>query len=431
MPRAGNIIDGKYRLLEVIGEGSMGAVWKAVHEPLGKPFALKFLKDIDDHTACLHDRFLSEARISAAVRHRSVVNVLDCGTTYEGTPYMVMEYLEGESLATRLERDPPLPIDELLRLMIATLDGLQAVHEAGILHRDLKPENIVLCPDGSLLIPKLVDFGISRVVAPEEGTRRLTVPGTTLGTPWYMAPEQAQALYGMDQRADIYAFGVVLYEALTGRLPFEHDNIQLLLMMVAAGGAAPLHTLRPDLPRGLSDVIERAMHPDPDARFATATELAAGLHAVLDLVPAGAVCRRRGDPLPDAEPTPAPRKATTSRGATLPVMLARLGFVRMPGRPALVTAGALAATVAVTMVLYMHFGEASATAKVGTPDRVDVTRVAPAAAPPASDDGPRPQSVAALPEGAATATRDDSEAPHPPRQRRTRRPPEVFRNPGF
>ncbi|HEY0711049.1 MAG TPA: serine/threonine-protein kinase, partial [Polyangia bacterium] len=302
MPRVSNLIGGKYRLLERIGEGSMGSVWKAMHETLERPFAVKFLKDYELDSERLEDRFLTEARVSAAVRHRSIVDVVDFGRTDEGTPYMVMELLEGASLGWRLMQPDPPPVLEVMTILQQALSGLEAVHRAGILHRDLKPENIVLVCEEGEIVAKVIDFGISRPLNQEPqrhaGTARgmrLTMPGTTVGTPWYMAPEQAQALPNMDHRADIYAAGVILYEACAGQLPFEHEDMHMLLLLVAAGGARPLSTHRPDLPAALSDVIARAMDPDPEARFASAAEFATALREVALEIPSDALCRQRRD----------------------------------------------------------------------------------------------------------------------------------------
>ncbi len=300
MARAGNIIGGKYRLSELIGEGSMGAVWRAQHETLDRPFAIKLLKHCSDDVNRLEHRFFAEARLAAAVRHRFVVDMVDYGITDEGTPYMVMEYLDGVSLATRLMKGPRLGVRELLRLMHQALSGLDAVHRAGVLHRDLKPENIVLCPDGGDVVAKIVDFGISRELdrpdrGPAKTGMRLTIPGTTLGTPWYMAPEQAQALSTVDQRSDVYAAGIVIYEALAGRLPYDHEETHMVLLMVSAGGAAPLSSHRPDLPNAVSDVIARAMALDPGARFASAAAMANAIEGLIPMVAVSAECRLRGE----------------------------------------------------------------------------------------------------------------------------------------
>jgi serine/threonine protein kinase len=308
MPRAGNIVGGKYRLVEPVGEGSMGSVWMAVHETLGRPFAVKFLKDYQDRNARGEDRFLVEARLSASVRHPFVVAVLDHGRTNEGTPYMVMEFLDGVSLGTRLRQGRVLTVAELIRIVHQALAGLSAVHRAGILHRDLKPDNIMLCrgsPPSGPAVAKLVDFGISRQLnlgqdqdqgqGDRPGQKRLTSPGTTVGTPWYMAPELIQALPSIDLRSDLYSMGVVLYEALTGRVPYMHDDMEAVLMMVSTGEAAPVASLRPDLPPALCALVARAMAHDPADRFASADDFAVALREAARQVPLPCLCRPPAD----------------------------------------------------------------------------------------------------------------------------------------
>jgi serine/threonine protein kinase len=508
MPRISNLIGGKYRLLERIGEGSMGSVWKAMHETLERPFAVKFLKDYECDSTRLEDRFLSEARVSAAVRHRSIVDVVDFGRTDEGTPYMVMELLEGASLGWRLMQPDPPPVLEVMAIMQQSLAGLEAVHRAGILHRDLKPENIVLVCEEGEIVAKVIDFGISRPLKPEpargSGTARglrLTMPGTTVGTPWYMAPEQAQALPTMDHRADIYAMGVILYEACAGQLPFEHEDMHMLLLLVAAGGARPLSTHRPDLPTALSDAIARAMDPDPEMRFSSAAEFAAALREIAHDIPADAYCRQRRDaftpvarmaashpppesfvaeaprettpapvldvaavaeprattspppPPPDAEPTtqiasPSPvlavRDATTrlnlpanvGRGAILVprAVWAKFRHARFGQRPLFVASGAVVAAASVVLLLALGDGEPvvrrpamvrSSFAGAAVPARVPVVEKN-AGTNAATEPGTLNASVA-MP---TVATADSATTPAPAK-RRPRRPPEVFRTPGF
>jgi eukaryotic-like serine/threonine-protein kinase len=467
MARAGNIVGGKYRLLSLIGEGSMGAVWKAVHETLDRPFAVKFLKDYDANSARLEERFIAEARLAASVQHRSVVDVIDFGFTDEGTPYMVMEYLNGLSLAERLGRKPVLSVLDFLRLMHQVLGGLEAVHRAGILHRDLKPENIVLCPEGGRMVPKLIDFGISRALDPPAGdragrkTERLTSPGTTVGTPWYMAPEQARASPTIDWRGDIYAAGVIIYEVLTGQLPFDHEDARMVLMMVAAGGAPPVGVYRPDLPRALSDLVARAMALDPYARFPTAAAFAIAVRAVARDVPKDAVCRVRGEGSIIVAPQPeAPISVTAlesqcvetatvvstgvrvapgiAKHPTLPLALARLGFARMPSRSVLISAGVVMATGTVALVGFLRLSEPKADARPRSPGLA----AAHAIDLRAPNEGARSQggkpttlltTTAVAPRNVAPPVAEPALPTGKPRKARSKilHAPEVFRSPGF
>jgi serine/threonine protein kinase len=449
MPRTGNIVGGKYRLVEPLGEGSMGSVWLAVHETLSCPFAVKFLKD---HEAGhrVEDRFLAEARLAASVRHPFVVAVLDQGRTDEGTPYMVMEYLDGVSLGTRLRIGPALTVVELLHVVEQALGGLAAVHAAGILHRDLKPDNVMLCRGGSAsgpLVAKLVDFGISRrLPRSSEGTAaalqegRLTRPGTTVGTPLYMAPELVRALPTVDLRSDLYAVGVILYEALTGRAPYQHDDLQTLLALMAAGGAPPVSVLRPDLPVALSDLIMRAIASDPAARFVSADELAAALRDVAEAVPSDALCQLTEQP-PVHTVGSSLLRAASSGGATI--------VARSAGRTALVTARPrrrsspsawLTAVAVASLAIMASVGWATFTR---TTDRLPDEQVgAPAAGSPAtganSPARPRPIGAAVTMTSAGGTpmtsvpvdAADAAKTRRPPRAP-DRHPPDLFRRPGF
>jgi serine/threonine protein kinase len=452
MPRTGNIVGGKYRLIEPLGEGSMGSVWLAVHETLSCPFAVKFLKD---HEAGhrVEDRFLAEARLAASVRHPFVVAVLDQGRTDEGTPYMVMEYLDGVSLGTRLRVGPALAVVELLHVVEQALTGLAAVHAAGILHRDLKPDNVMLCRGGSAsgpLVAKLVDFGISRrlprssegtaAALPEGSTARLTRPGTTVGTPLYMAPELVRALPTVDERSDLYAVGVILYEALTGRAPYQHDDLQALLALMAAGGAAPVSVLRPDLPVALSDLIMRAIASDPAARFVSADELAAALRDVAEAIPPDALCQLTEQPRAHTVGSSLLRAASSDEATIV---------ARSAGRTALVTARPrrrsspsawLTAVAVASLAIMASLGWATFTR---TPDRLPDGQVgARAADSPATGESqpPRPRPIgAAVTMTSAGGSRmtsapgdaaDAAKTRRPPRAP-DRHPPDLFRQPGF
>ncbi|MGB0680763.1 MAG: serine/threonine-protein kinase, partial [Polyangiales bacterium] len=267
-------IAGKYRLEEKIGEGGMATVWRAIQEPLDRPVAIKFLHATGRHDLSeMQQRFLSEAKVAAAVHHRNVVNILDFGTTEVGEPFMVMELLEGESLHARLLRDEPMPLTELIRIVTLTLRGLRAVHDAAIVHRDLKPENIFLVRDADGVFPKLLDFGISRSTRGGLGGLRSAVrteDGLIIGTPQYMSPEQARGCPDIDKRTDIYAVGVILYEALTGRLPFEAEHPGDLLIKIATGERIPVEVIRPDIRPPLAAVINRALEHDRAQRFPNA-----------------------------------------------------------------------------------------------------------------------------------------------------------------
>jgi len=231
----------------------------------------------------------------ASIKHRFVVDVFDFGVTEDGLHYMVLELLHGRSLADRMDRGPALSVRQAVRLMADCLRGLHVVHESGIVHRDLKPDNIIVVDDADGLFPKLIDFGISRradsgmKLNPLSRKGRLTQPGTVLGTPYYMSPEQLRGR-GLDGRSDLYSVGVILYELLAGRLPFREDNLGDLMIAMTITGAPALSACRPELGAELSAVIARTLLPTPEARYATALELRDALLQVLPSVPENAEC---------------------------------------------------------------------------------------------------------------------------------------------
>ncbi len=271
------LLGGRYRLDSPIGEGGMAVVWKALQLPLNRPVAIKFLHSVEGpRSDVIIQRFLREARALAAVKHPNVVQILDFGETEEGHPFMAMELLEGDSLCDRLDGGSVLSLRELEAIMDPVFHGLAAVHESGIVHRDVKPENIFLHLSSDGLVPKLLDFGVSRSVGKEFtglSSAIPTVQGLIVGTPQYMSAEQARGIADIDLRTDIYSLGVILYQALTGLLPFDSEHFGDIIVMISTGTPPPFHELRPDLGPAMSALIERAMARDRDARFQHAREM--------------------------------------------------------------------------------------------------------------------------------------------------------------
>jgi serine/threonine-protein kinase len=266
---------GSYRLTRCIGEGGMGTVYEGVHEGLGKRVAIKTLHAGSARSQELIARFVREGKAAAKIRHANVVDVFDVAV-HEGTPYLVMEYLEGEDLGARMEHVAPMSPSAIADLMIPVISALSAAHEAGIVHRDLKPDNILICHGkGGSLEPKLVDFGISKLSDGE--SLHLTGTNAILGTPYYMSPEQAGSSKQVDHRSDIFSLGVILYQCATHELPFKGDSLFKLLGEILHSEPPRVSTLSSGVPPAFEAVIARAMKKDPAQRFQSATELGAAL----------------------------------------------------------------------------------------------------------------------------------------------------------
>ncbi len=296
-----SVIAGRYRLESLIGEGGMASVWRAKDLTLARRVAVKLLfeRDDRDHEA-LVARFLREARIAAAVQHRNVIHIVDFGTTETGQPYMVMELLEGETLGDRLHRHKRLDLSEAVHISSMMLRGLAAVHDAGIIHRDLKPDNIYLKEENGVLFPKILDFGISRSVEPQSGRRSAltTKEGIIVGTPEYMSPEQARGIKEIDRRTDIYSMGVIMFQALTGTLPFTSENVGDLIIKIVTGSPPKIRELNPELPAALAEVITRAMAREPAERFVDATAMQQALVAAAEASMGDSVRRSLSDSPP-------------------------------------------------------------------------------------------------------------------------------------
>jgi len=257
---------GKYEIVRVIGVGGMGCVYEAQHSLLRKRVALKTLHPQLTAHFDFRARFLREGETLARIRHPNVVDISDVGV-HDGLTYLVMEYLEGESLFALLGRERFLDERRIANLMLPLIDGLGAAHAAGVVHRDIKPENIFLARDAKGEIrPKLLDFGISKV----EGTpasMALTSGGGVLGTPLYMSPEQARGSASVDWRSDQYGLGVVLYECATGALPFHHAALLDQMNAIVSGVYEHPCAVRPEISDALAELIIQAMALDPAGRF--------------------------------------------------------------------------------------------------------------------------------------------------------------------
>ncbi len=260
----GSDVDGRYQIIELIGEGGMGKVYLAEHVEIGKRVALKVLHPSYSRMPDLVERFRREARAASKIGHPNIVDVTDSGTTADGSVYFVMEYLEGVELGSVIEREGALDVARALRIASQICRALSAAHREGIIHRDLKPENIFLITrDGSADVVKVLDFGIAKTTEAEAAReRRLTSPGMAMGTPEYMAPEQA-AGRAADARTDIYSLGAIMYEMSTGVPPYTGDNFMEILTKKATQDPPVPLLVRTELPLQVSELVMTAMARDP------------------------------------------------------------------------------------------------------------------------------------------------------------------------
>jgi eukaryotic-like serine/threonine-protein kinase len=389
----GVVLAGRYEVLRRIGEGGMGAVYEARHTLIGKRVAVKVLLEKFHAQSDLVARLLQEARLASSIGHENIVDVTDFGTTDDGRSFVVMEFLDGESLAGLAMREAPLPIERSLRIARQVASALGAAHAKGIFHRDVKPENIYLIQRGDVDFVKVVDFGISKAVKPggDDGPEayRLTHTGLLLGTPLYMSPEQARGSEDLDHRVDIWALGVLLYECLTGEVPFHANNYLQIISQVLTHQPMPPSQLRPELgiPDAVEAVVMRAMEKDRTLRYQTMAELERDLERLL----AG---DQNVGSLPVAEGTPA--------------AVVRPALRRWPL--------ALAATAA------LIGGVALAVSRPGSSGDDRIAHVRPASAPRPSS-AARSESHAAVPPTAPAPTPVPHKA-HPRPERRVAKLPE-------
>ena len=276
-PTTGETIAERYRLDGRLGEGGMGIVYAATHTVTRKRVALKVLRADYAADSNTRQRFLREARAASAVRHPNVVQIHDVLELPGGVPAMVMELLEGETLAHKLDRDGPLDVGALVQFMLPVLSAVGTAHALGIVHRDLKPENIFLARthDGRVDV-KVLDFGIAKLTATEGDAARsggLTGTGSMLGTPFYMSPEQSFGEPDIDHRADIWSLGVIFYECLAGERPTQAENIGQILKIVMTDAIVPLSQRVPGLPPEVTRLVGRMLQRERSARPADLREL--------------------------------------------------------------------------------------------------------------------------------------------------------------
>jgi serine/threonine-protein kinase len=292
-PQVGQLVNNKYRLLRLIGDGGMGSVFEARHEVLGTSVALKFLHAELTRRPGLVQRFLQEARVVARIQSPHVVRVSDVDQTPEGNAFIVMEFIEGKSLQALYEElyraGRRLSYADAMDYALQMLDGLEAAHAAGIVHRDLKPDNVMITrgPKGASLL-KILDFGIAKLKVEGEHMKGLTRPGVVMGTPEYMAPEQAFSADQVDARADIFAFGVMLFEMLAGRRPVGGDEPHQIAAQYLGGEVAKLTDLAPQVPAPLAEIVHKAMAAQAKDRWDSVVELRRAIEAYAEAAKPGA-----------------------------------------------------------------------------------------------------------------------------------------------
>ncbi len=279
----GTVISGRYVVESVLGQGGMGTVFQALHTDLDRPVAIKVLNPQQAAKTSSVQRFHNEARSSGAIGHPNICEVYDLGTLPSGSPFLVMEYITGETLAARVGREKGLPVLDAIDILAGVLAGLSAAHAKSIVHRDIKPENIMLITTPRPGV-KILDFGVSKMLGPDpygegEDVLSLTRTGMVMGTPYYMSAEQARGDRDLDARVDVYACGVMLYEALAGKRPYTAPNYNALLLQIVGKPPTPLRQLVPTLPERLEAIVVRAMERDRNVRYQSAAEFRAELLA--------------------------------------------------------------------------------------------------------------------------------------------------------
>jgi serine/threonine-protein kinase len=279
LPEVGDVVAGKLRIIRLIGEGGMGAVYEVEHTITKHRRALKLLHREFTRSAMVVQRFLREASAAGRIGNAHVVETFDAGTLESGEPYIVMELLQGRTLADEIQERGALPVDQACEILLQACNGMRAAHAAGVVHRDLKPENLFLVK-GEETFVKILDFGISKFDPELTGAHGLTQEGSALGTPFYMPPEQVRGEKDISVQADVYALGVILYECLTADKPYSAETLPHLVVLIHEGRYAPPSMRRPGLPPECDAVVATAMAADRTKRYASIDELEQALEVL-------------------------------------------------------------------------------------------------------------------------------------------------------
>ena len=362
----GRVIAGRYRLEHLLGRGGMGTVWRAEHLALQSPVAIKVIDPIAAEDEASRKRFLLEARAAAALRSTHIVQILDHGVD-EDLPYIVMELLSGESLQERLDRERRLSPAQTARIVSQMAKAVGKAHDAGIVHRDLKPANVFLAEDDDAEIVKVLDFGVAKHTTGglDEGVQ--TTTGALIGTPFFMSPEQAEGDKAIDWRSDVWSIGVVAFQCMTGRLPFEADNIGALVMKIGVR-PKPVPSEIHEVPDGFDAWFDRATDRAPSDRFPSVRAMSDALNELI-ATPDGHDAEEDGASSMNgaAASSAIESRADGSRSSSLGVV-------------------ALGAVVLVAVGVAVAYGSRDSTPTRST----SVSATEPLAAPPAPEPAPEP-----------------------------------------
>jgi eukaryotic-like serine/threonine-protein kinase len=377
----GSLLVGKFRLEEIIGYGGMGSVWRATHLGLGQEIAIKLVSSEFVKSADALRRFDTEAKAAAKIRSRHVPQVFDNGVLEDGTPYLAMEYLQGDTLFKRVHVSGPIPLNETVSILDQCCRALGRAHALGIVHRDIKPDNIYLAmsSDDDGYVVKVLDFGIAKVQTLQENEHLSTRTGQLLGTPMYMSPEQARGLRTIDHRTDLYSLGLVAHVMLTGNLAFSSESLGDLLVQICTQPLPSLRAQAPYLPPAMEDWFQRACARDPGQRYPSAQAFIEGLRVAAGSTmnsavwgPTGAPMsgasgglRAEATPMPGALGTSMPLQGNPSVSTTGGIAAEGVGLPKTgPGKAVVfvVSGVALAAGVlGITLVTRHHDGQGSST----------------------------------------------------------------------
>jgi len=313
----GDIIDGKYRIVRLLGEGGMGAVYEGENTRIHRRVAIKVLHAAVAQTGEAVQRFEREAQAAGRIGSEHIVEVLDLGNLPSGDRYMVMEFMDGDPLSGRIRARGRLTPGEIYPILHQLLEALAAAHATGIIHRDLKPDNVYLLKSrgGKADFVKLLDFGISKFnqLSGDSGFS-MTRTGAVMGTPYYMAPEQAKGARDLDHRVDLYAVGVILYEAVTGEVPFNADTFNELLFKIVLETARPVETVVPGIDPGFAAIVNKSMAREPASRFQSAREFQQALEQwAAGAGPQFAAALSASAHAPGAAPPPSPGAVSTGQ----------------------------------------------------------------------------------------------------------------------